>query len=144
MTKPLRDNKKSFTVFVQNLPKFKLRQKGKKQLCLRFLRGECNKSASDCIFSHAAKELNATINAVNFAVGQGYVGIASASSGPPGLASPPASMLNGGAGLASQPAAWSKCGAPLFAPTTASVAALPSQRLSPTAAPVAALPPQQF
>ena len=32
MTKAVRDNKKSFTkVFVQNLPKFTLRQKGKKQ-----------------------------------------------------------------------------------------------------------------
>ena len=72
-------------------------QKGKKRLCLRFLRGECNKSAADCIFSHAAKELNATINAVNYAVGQGYVGTSSASSAPPGLAAPPAAALNGGA-----------------------------------------------
>ena len=34
MTKTLRDNKKLFTVFVQNLPRFTLRQKGRNSLSL--------------------------------------------------------------------------------------------------------------
>ena len=69
-------------------------KEGAKELCPRFMKGECAKSAADCRFSHAAKRINALVAAVGAAQQKGYVvasSLAQAPVAPPGLRhSPPA------------------------------------------------------
>ncbi len=67
---------------------------GAKELCLRFMKGECAKSAANCRFSHAAKRINALVAAVGTAQQKGYVVTSSQAKdrvAPPGLRhTPPA------------------------------------------------------
>ena len=63
-------------------------KEGAKELCLRFMKGECAKSSAECRFSHAAKRINALVAAVGAAQQKGYVVAspsAQAPTAPPGL-----------------------------------------------------------
>ncbi|HIE71147.1 MAG TPA: hypothetical protein EYP98_13775, partial [Planctomycetes bacterium] len=44
-----------------------------KELCLRFMRGECSRSSQECKFSHAAKQINAVLSAVDAAQSKGFL-----------------------------------------------------------------------
>jgi hypothetical protein len=70
---------------------------GGKELCLRFMRGECSKSAKECKYSHAAKKINAVIAAVGTAQDKGFVGSSAApqpSEPPPGAKAAPSSPVS--------------------------------------------------
>ena len=86
-----------------------------KELCLRFMKGECAKSAVDCRFSHAAKRINALVAAVGSAQQKGYVVSSSptqATASPPGLRS---------SQLAAQGAAPLDALAPVYTPAASSL-----------------------
>ena len=75
---------------------------GAKELCIRFMKGECARTSAECRFSHAAKRINAPVAAVGTAQQKGYVVTSSPAPdpvAPPGLrySSPavqPAAQLN--------------------------------------------------
>ena len=70
--------------------------KGKKRICLQYLRGSCSRAAKDCAFSHDVKQAQRVVNAVYAGAGA----VAMVQPAPPAPAPVAEPVGAGGAGVA--------------------------------------------